>query len=227
MLSRPERGVLTSSADSITAAELSPDGRTLALGTLDEVSFVDVRTRRHVGAPLTGLDGAVSASFSPDGRTLATSSGGDHRVLFWDVRTRKQVGAPLPDHGNPVDAMVFHPDGRSLATSGDGMVRLWDARTHEQIGEDLTGRGEPASVAFSPDGRGLAIGTEGKVQIWDTRTRERIGAPLKVEDGSKPPPWCSARAGTCSPPAGKAGCGYGAPRRASRSAALSPPTTAR
>ncbi|WP_024936666.1 PD40 domain-containing protein [Actinomadura welshii] len=187
MLSRPERGVLTSRADSITAAELSPDGRTLALGTLNEVSFVDVRTRRHVGAPLTGLDGAVSASFSPDGRTLATSSGGDHRVLFWDARTRKQVGAPLPDHGNPVDAMVFHPDGRTLATSGDGMVRLWDARTHEQIGEDLTGRGEPASVAFSPDGRALATGTDGKVQIWDTRTRERIGAPLEVDYDSMPP----------------------------------------
>ncbi|MFF6809868.1 helix-turn-helix domain-containing protein [Streptomyces sp. NPDC012403] len=80
----------------------------------------------------------------------------------------------LGGHRGPVNAVVFAPDDRSLATaSSDGTVtlrRVSDRRTTATF----TVSGPVRSIAFSPDGRTLAAtSTRGPVSLWDIAERRR------------------------------------------------------
>ncbi|MEO3749631.1 hypothetical protein [Streptomyces sp. B6B3] len=80
----------------------------------------------------------------------------------------------LTGHQAPVDALVFDPEGGTLATgSADGSVRLWDVTTGEER-RTLPGNDDWVSaVGFSPDGRILAMGgDDGTVRVWDLATGE-------------------------------------------------------
>ncbi|MGH3687572.1 MAG: TIR domain-containing protein [Pseudonocardiaceae bacterium] len=85
----------------------------------------------------------------------------------------------LRNHTGAVFAVVFAPDGRTLATaSADQTVRLWDLSDRDrvrQLGPPLTGHtGSVNGVAFSPDGRTLATtGADHTVRLWDLSNRDR------------------------------------------------------
>jgi WD40 repeat protein len=70
----------------------------------------------------------------------------------------------------PMNAVMFNPQGRTLATaSADGEVRLWDVATQQQVGAALdAGPGTVTGVAFTPDGKTLATaGPESGIRLWN------------------------------------------------------------
>jgi WD40 repeat protein/transcriptional regulator with XRE-family HTH domain len=171
----PATGLALGTTPSIVAA-FSPDGKVLATSNADgAVRLRDPRTRRQLGAPLTGHPGPVwAAAFSPDGKLLATS-GADATIRVWDTGTRRQLGAPLTGHANPAIHLMFSPDGRLLATEDGTTVRLWDTAGGRQIGEPLTG----TTARLSPDGTLLAVAEpDGTIRLHDPATAEPLGAPL-------------------------------------------------
>ena len=107
-------------------AALSPDGRTLAIGTdvNTQVQILDLRAKR-LDEPLSGHTKDVdSLAFSPDGHVLATGSWFDGTIRLWDVRSGRALGSALrSDAGDPLD-LAFTPDNRLL--SAHGVVVEWD-----------------------------------------------------------------------------------------------------
>jgi WD40 repeat protein len=174
--------ILHGHTGAVQSVALSSDKRTLAsAGDDGTIRLWDVRTHKHLGAPLNGHGGSVSSvAFSP-GAPLLASAGDDGTIRFWDGRTHKQLGAPLRHNSGFVSSVTFSPNGRMLACADTDGIRLWDVRTHRPLGESFSAPIDNVnSVAFSPNGRMLAsAGGAGTVRLWDVRTHKALGAPWR------------------------------------------------
>jgi DNA-binding SARP family transcriptional activator/WD40 repeat protein len=167
-------------------AGISPDGRTVAIGTsFGSVSFVDATSGR-----LTPGTAAHSASveqlvFSPDGRALA-STGDDARVIDWNPATGQAIET-FNGHGGPVTGAAFGRDGRALFTvSTDGAIFEWDLGVDRRFGQPLTtmatpprlgydAQQAPPPLAVSPDGSEFAARAGvSSVGIYSTGTLARL-----------------------------------------------------
>jgi RNA polymerase sigma factor (sigma-70 family) len=127
-------------------------------------------------------------ALAPDGQTLATQSEGVLRL--WNALTGKELRQiPLPQEPparinrslNQPGALVFSPDGQTLAWAGlnlktgaDSTIRLWEAAT----GKELRTWDEPdgiSALSFSPNGKCLAAGTtQGEVLLWDWESGKEL-----------------------------------------------------
>jgi len=109
----------------------SPDGKTLASGSLDRtVKLWDVnRTQKRCRVSLAGhRDFVLSVTFSPDGNWLVSGSK-DRSVQFWDPRT-SLTHIILQGHRNSVISVALTGDregsyGKFATGSGDARARIW------------------------------------------------------------------------------------------------------
>lgn len=162
---------------------VSPDGRTLAIGTNGGVRLFDTGTHREFEGPPPISGRYVSAvAYSPDGRTLAVQCASEEaEVILWDVTARREVGR-IKNHGSLFQNIAISPDSRVLAETSnrkepDATVKLWNIHPLRKLGE-YPGR---AFVAFSPDGKTLAtislvnpnrFAPTGDVALFNLTTRQ-------------------------------------------------------
>jgi len=182
-------------AGAVESVVFSPDGRTLASGSVDQTirlwNVSDPTRPAPLGQPLTGHTAMVHAvAFSPDGHILASGSL-DDTVRLWNVSDPAHpvsLGGPLTGHTAAVFSVAFSPDGRTLASAGlDDTVRLWNVSDPSR--PVLFGRislGAPAvSVAFGPDGHTLAT-AGGELRLWNVSDPARpasLARPLTGHAG--------------------------------------------
>jgi WD40 repeat protein len=189
----------------VSVLEFSPDDETLAIGagrhrmgnfdrhhpgtvTLWDLSG-DAPTKRAV----IGLPGAAQAfAFAPDGKTLALADDFDALKLY-DARSG-EVRAVLAEPGwgrggaNTV-ALVFSPDGGTLASVQFYWVFLWDVATGRQRARFRAFEGDftvisPPALVFSPDGQTFAMGgLDGRLTLRDA-IDGRVRATLKGHEGA-------------------------------------------
>jgi RNA polymerase sigma factor (sigma-70 family) len=157
---------------------LSPDGRTLAMGTGTDklLTLLEVPS----GKPLIlhhGHQGPVAfVVFAPDGKALATGSQ-DGTVRVWGA-TGKQL-----HEFRPAGPSVFTPDGKSLVSYGweDGKVRVWDLSTGKEVRQFQAHAPEPGqnavqAVALSRDGKTLVTCRyrDQSLCLWDLPTGKQL-----------------------------------------------------
>jgi WD40 repeat protein len=95
-----------------------------------------------------------------------------HPIVLWDARTGKDL-ARLREHKSEVEAVVFSPDGKTLASAGYGKsIRLWDVPSRKQRARLQIAERGIFALAFSPDSRLLASAgmMDKTVCLWDAAT---------------------------------------------------------
>ncbi len=159
-----ERSIDVDSDHGVVA--LSPDRRTLAIGSVSSIWLWDLKTWERT-AVLDGHDGQVNGLvFSPDGDTLASASS-DRSIRVWDLATNDLAWVGK-GHSGEVLAVTYDPDGRFVVSgSQDRTVAVWDAVTGRRL-QTLAGpRAEVRALAVSPDGKLLAaLSRASAIHVW-------------------------------------------------------------
>jgi Tol biopolymer transport system component len=160
---------------SFGAVAFSPDGKTLASGSLNEPR---IRRWDVTGKELPPLEIAEtevgSLVFSPDGRTLAWRGHND-RIHVWDmvaVRECRVFRGADSGRGN----LAFTPDGRILASAGAGPgVLLWDLTGRSPDGKLRPGRLAPSRLQTLWEGLKAAEPANARDALW-----EMVAAPAEA-----------------------------------------------
>jgi WD40 repeat protein len=165
-----------------SSAEISPDGRRVAIFSGDEkIWLLDAETGKEIALLNQGSELLDYRHFSPDGqrilgiaRSFTQGQGGvDFTARIWDAYTGKELTI-FSGHETWIRDMALSPDGRLLATgSEDGTTRLWDVKTAKLLGI-LRHNATESWVVFSPDAKLLATYGEKTVRIWDVKTRRQL-----------------------------------------------------
>lgn len=152
----------------ITAAEFSPDGRTVVTASSDGTARLwNAQTGLALFSPLQHKGFVWAAHFSPDGQLVVTASL-DATAQVWDANTGQPVGQPMRHRTEVLNAR-FSSDGSLIVTaSHDGSARLWDARSGQPVAEPFQHESRVWEACFSPDGRQVLTACENKhARLWD------------------------------------------------------------
>lgn len=138
----------------------SPDGKTLASGTLNgSVILWDTALRQPIGEPLTGHGNWInSVAFSPDGKTLA-SAGADSIVILWNVDPQAWVDHSCQRAGSNFtrDEWAVHfPDEEYHQTCDMWLLEseqplVVEAVTETQVQEIDTATAQPAPITATAE----------------------------------------------------------------------------
>jgi WD40 repeat protein len=160
---------LTGHSNWVWSVAYSPDGQTLASGSLDNtIKLWNVNTGNLLQTLKGHSELVNSVAYSPDGQTVASGSL-DKTIKLWNINT-----------GNLLQTLegyyivAYSPDGQTLALasgSDDKTIKLWDVNTGNLL-QTLKGHSELVnSVAYSPDGQTLASGNNDKtIKLWNVNT---------------------------------------------------------
>lgn len=94
----------------------------------------------------------------------------------------------LAGHGNLVDAVVFSPDGLSIASSShDGTIRFWNTHDGKQTGEVKLAAQPLYCLAWRGDGKQLAVGSfDRSIRLIDVAGKKVEREIKGLDDKSAP-----------------------------------------
>jgi RNA polymerase sigma factor (sigma-70 family) len=180
-------------AQFVSCADLSPDGKTLAVANDDRVIFWDTASgdRRAGKAESTIAPSIIKAlCFGPDGKSVATIHG--DWVRIWDVATgneTRRIGLPNkgPNHGFSTQGanLTYSFDGTIIAATStrDGLIFLLDVASCRELGRLEGPESQMKALAFSPDGKILATGVAMDerfpksalaIRLWDVAAKKEL-----------------------------------------------------
>ncbi len=149
----------------------SPDGKTLACGSMDGPIRLWGLNNGKLKRRLNGHKNFVnSIVFSRDGKFLATGSD-DGSILVWNTETWEHV--PFHDEQlSSVSCLSYNRDGSFLAAgSQTGEIFLFDVKKGIAIKSFKGHIRRVSRLMFSPDGRQIAsAGWDRSARLWDIDT---------------------------------------------------------
>jgi len=159
----------------VNAIALTPDGQTLASGSLSTIKIWNLKTgelRNNIRDAHAGK--ITTLAISPNGEILVSGSA-DKTIKIWDLKTSKLL-KDIPAHEGQVNAVAISPDGQTLASVGsDRLMNLWNIQTGSPILSRIADNEyEVNALAFSRDGAILVTGSNnGTIRLWNIRTGTR------------------------------------------------------
>jgi WD40 repeat protein len=163
------------SPERVTAAALSPDGRTVwAAGQDKRLRRWDVASRKLPGPPTRLGALATAIIWGPSGKVLTI--GDDGTAQLWDAEKGSRLGQPLP---HKVASAAWDPRGRYLVTGDpDGTVRFWDVAGDPSARLGFRQNGTVRVLTVSPDGTSVLTGEGNNARMWDAGTGRAVGNPV-------------------------------------------------
>lgn len=169
-----------------TALDVSPDGKTIAVGygphdadkqSTSRIAAYALESGEAIGSLEAHRSEIRAIQFSPDGRFLVSASH-DGTSRLWDVETWKEVRR-FDDGDRDIFDAQFALDGRRVVTlEGFGGVGVWDVETGKKLcrlGPMVRGS-ELSSFAVEPDGKtALLCYARGLFERFDVKSGESTG----------------------------------------------------
>ncbi len=164
------------------------DGGQLAVASADgSVTLREGGTGRLQSAARGAGAAVLALAYSPSGELLAGGCA-DGRALIWETARPQATPAAFLGHSlatggavwNPVQSVVFRPDGKLVASAGaDRVIRLWDPATRSEE-RALFGHSDwVTGLAFAPAGDGLAsVGAGGETRLWKLESTPVESQPM-------------------------------------------------
>jgi WD40 repeat protein len=176
--------------DLVLAADVSPDGKLVALGGPGKVVKVYTAADGKLAYEIKKhTDWITALEFSPDGSRLAT---GDRSgaIYLWESAAGGTVGA-LADHKDAITSLSWRGDGALLASgSEDGQIIIWNvtdgfpmatvAKAHlpkAAPGQYGAMPGGVLGVQFTNDGRIVSVGRDSTIRVWSADGKARGASP--------------------------------------------------
>jgi WD40 repeat protein len=164
---------LVPTSRSLRTLSLSPDGKQVAMGSVDGTLAIRSSEKSGPGQTTINCESGVllASAFSPDGKFVATS-GSNGQVRIWnlgDLRTPRIC----KNNGLPVKRLSFSDDGRLLAgADGTVFIQLWDTATGDRRALSTDETGDYSSIAVLSS-TGDLVATTGKVHdIYVLKTKK-------------------------------------------------------
>jgi WD40 repeat protein/tetratricopeptide (TPR) repeat protein len=190
---------------------ISPDGRTLLFGALnDGAPLWDLSTGQprgpilpHPSPPGSHYQRGDLAAFSPTGQMIVTTDGGNARL--WDAASGRLLGRSMEHPASPgsqgpgIRSLTFSPDGLTLLTVGDSEIQLWDAITCKALGPPLGlpkrvgGLNRETRASFARDRQTLL--TEGRSIFGDVDSARLWDLALLPDDPERVALWLEVMTG--------------------------------
>jgi WD40 repeat protein/tetratricopeptide (TPR) repeat protein/tRNA A-37 threonylcarbamoyl transferase component Bud32 len=173
-------------SEKFVLAQLSLDGRRLAVVQGDRVQVWDVAGGQSCGPAIETGAAVEQVSFSPDGQRLLLSIQPDRsqmqgqRAGVWDVATGRAVTPLVHETEERLRTAIFSPDGKRFFTAGtEEKARVWSATSGRPMSPWIH-PGDVLFAVFSPDGRWVATASgDWTCRVWHAFTGKPISPPLK------------------------------------------------
>ena len=86
---------------------------------------------------------------------------------FQVLQVQEKPTKTLISHSDPVDQVIFLPDGRLASCSRDQTVKLWDPASGKELFALAEHTGKVLTIAMLPNGWLASGSTDGTIKVWD------------------------------------------------------------
>ncbi len=161
-------------SNEVLSFSFSPDGKTLATGSIDRrLKLWDITTGKELRTILGHGAWVNSVHFSAEGRYLL-SGDTNGLIKMWDLALR-EMPVWLRQTAISISATTFTPENELLALGrdADGHLKVWNLSTG-RIEAILDPAKTISSAAFSKDAAQVAVAAAPEIRVYSIRPGKRI-----------------------------------------------------